>query len=168
MGKKIDNIAPTDLTSTYSKSYFEPGDLYDATGTTYGNGRWVWGVYLQSAVTASVNVPCVQLPSTTNQGIFTADVSDAYDPETRQSIVFPAVTAVSAKYMWFKCQGFHIIKKNSASTLFAAYDPFRVTGDRTLSVCTTASMDSGYFLEASTAGTVDVDMKVWLHGRRYT
>lgn len=170
MAKIIENIAATKLGVSYGvgrgRGSFTPGTMYEETNTTFGNARYAWMIYSDSAVTAGKDKPCVWLPSTTNQGLFTADYSDAKDIETKMNLVFPTVTVVNKEAQWVKCFGYHTIKQSTTVTTVAQFDAFDLVGDKLLDTSTTPARAAGIFLENpnSTPGNT---VKVQLNGRKF-
>jgi hypothetical protein len=173
MARHIKNIAPTDLSTSYSREddhigSFKYGDLFTDTSVTAGDAMYVWGVYYKGTggLTCGKNEPCVPVPSATNPALFTADFSDT-DQELIQDAVFPCAAVTNGNRCWFKCKGTHIIQQRTTVTTVAQYDPFRPTGDKTLDTSTTSSFATGIFLDnpGGTAGSY-VDVILW--GRRYS
>ncbi len=171
MAIKIDNIGATKLGTSYSVSngrdMYTPGTMYEATSTTFGNSLYAWMVYSDSAVTAAADVACVWLPSTTNQGLFTADYSDAKDVETKMNVVVPTTRTVNKEAQWVKCGGYHTIQQRTTVTTVAAYDPFALVADKTLDVTTTRTEAAGIFLE-NPGATATLTRKVYLKGWKFT
>jgi hypothetical protein len=173
MARHIKNIAPTDLSTAYSREQsrlggFKFGDLYTDTSVTAGDATYIWGVYSKGTggLTCGKNVVCVPVPSATNPALFTADFSDC-DAELKQDAVFPCAAVTHGNRCWFKCKGTHIIQQRTAVTTVAQYDPFAPTDDKTMDVTTTPYNATGIFLDnpGGTAGSY-VDVILW--GRRYS
>jgi len=171
MGKTIENIAPTNLASVCDEDHFGAGTLYyehKTAGGTVVNRTWCWGRNVDATVTVVAGIPCVRMPSTTNEGLFTADFSDGNDTETRSDVGIPrsASTLSHKKYMWYCVKGKVKMRQCTTSPSVAIYDAFRLVGDRTVDTSATFADRAGIFLEEPGV-TASLEKYVRLDGRNF-
>lgn len=166
----VENLASTDLTTAYSKDYFDPGTTYIDKDT---GGMFVWGAYSDGAgnVTAGPLSVCIPLVSSTNSAIFSADQdTTGYDASHNIHCVYAPARMADGKRGWFRCKGRHKVREASTTTGLAKGTLFRPSGtDATIRACaaTSQQLASGITCEAFSVSATSLK-EVILFGRIWT
>jgi len=144
------NTGITDLSTAYSKDYFDKGTQYvDENG-----GIYTWAIFVDASDTIAANKVCVPVISSTNRAVFAADITDT-DADIQHQVGYAPARMTSGNRGWFKTGGYHKVKECSTTTGIAKGSMFRtVATDRTISACSTFALAAGIALEAfSTSAT---------------